>query len=85
MFIFKLNVTPMPNKSTRISASPSALLGTYILAVSVPCNNNPVPGGYNWATLFLGDINTGTWPSRLGESDETVKYGCEFCGTSTQE
>jgi hypothetical protein len=27
---------------------------------------NPVPGGYNWATLFLGDINTGTWPSRLG-------------------
>jgi hypothetical protein len=20
------------------------------------------------ATLFLGDINTGTWPSRLGES-----------------
>jgi hypothetical protein len=25
---------------------------------------------YNWATLFLGDINTGTWPSRLGESQE---------------
>jgi hypothetical protein len=24
--------------------------------------------GYNWATLFLGDINTGTWSSRLGES-----------------
>jgi hypothetical protein len=24
--------------------------------------------GYNWATLFLGDINRGTWPSRLGES-----------------
>jgi hypothetical protein len=23
--------------------------------------------GYNWATLFLGDINTGTWSSRLGE------------------
>jgi hypothetical protein len=23
---------------------------------------------HNWATLFLGDINTGTWPSRLGES-----------------
>jgi hypothetical protein len=22
----------------------------------------------NWATLFLGDINTGTWPSRLGVS-----------------
>jgi hypothetical protein len=28
----------------------------------------PIPRGYNWATLFLGDINTGTWPSRLGES-----------------
>jgi hypothetical protein len=24
--------------------------------------------GYNRATLFLGDINTGTWSSRLGES-----------------
>jgi hypothetical protein len=24
--------------------------------------------GYNWATLFLGDISTGNWPSRLGES-----------------
>jgi hypothetical protein len=24
-----------------------------------------VPGGYNWATLFLGDINTRTWPYRL--------------------
>jgi hypothetical protein len=28
---------------------------------------NPVLGGYNWATLSLGDINTGTWPSKLGE------------------
>jgi hypothetical protein len=28
----------------------------------------------------------GTWPSRLGGVlDETVKYGREFCGTSTQE
>jgi hypothetical protein len=24
--------------------------------------------GYNWAILFLGDINMGIWPSRLGES-----------------
>jgi hypothetical protein len=24
--------------------------------------------GYNWTTPFLGDINAGTWPSRLGES-----------------
>jgi hypothetical protein len=24
--------------------------------------------GYNRATLFLRNINTGTWPSRLGES-----------------
>jgi hypothetical protein len=28
----------------------------------------PSARGYNWVTLFLGDINTGTWPSRLGES-----------------
>jgi hypothetical protein len=25
-------------------------------------------GGYNWATLFLGDIKKGTGPSRLEES-----------------
>jgi hypothetical protein len=28
----------------------------------------PSARGHNWATLFLGDINTGTWPSKLGES-----------------
>jgi hypothetical protein len=28
----------------------------------------PSARGYNWATLFLGDINMGTWPSKLGES-----------------
>jgi hypothetical protein len=28
----------------------------------------PSAWGYNWATLFLGDIDTATWPSRLGES-----------------
>jgi hypothetical protein len=30
----------------------------------------PSVWGYNWATLFLGDINTGTWPSKLGGSLE---------------
>jgi hypothetical protein len=34
---------------------------------------NPVPGGI-WATLFLGDINTGTWPSRFGESQELGQW-----------
>jgi hypothetical protein len=28
----------------------------------------PNAWGCNWATLFLGDINMRTWPSRLGES-----------------
>jgi hypothetical protein len=28
----------------------------------------PSAWGYNWASLFLGDINAGTWPSRLEES-----------------
>jgi hypothetical protein len=26
--------------------------------------------GYNWAILFLGEINTETWPSWLGESQK---------------
>jgi hypothetical protein len=36
---------------------------------------------------LLWVINTGTWPSRLGESKkiEIVKYGHESRGTQTQE
>jgi hypothetical protein len=33
------------------------------------------------ATLFLADINTRTWPSRLGESEMRVRYGLEFSET----
>jgi hypothetical protein len=36
--------------------------------------------GYNWATLFLAELNTGTCPPpRLGESKkiETLKYAHE--------
>jgi hypothetical protein len=46
----------------------------------------PSVRGYNWATLFLGDVNTGNLALQVGGvSDETIKYGREFCGTSTQE
>jgi hypothetical protein len=31
-------------------------------------NRTEQTGWYNWTTLFLGDMNTGTWPSRLRES-----------------
>jgi hypothetical protein len=37
---------------------------------------------YNWATLFQRDIMA---LQVGGVSDETVKYGREFCETSTQE
>jgi hypothetical protein len=30
----------------------------------------PNARGYNWDTLFQGEINTGTWPSRLGKSQK---------------
>jgi hypothetical protein len=36
----------------------------------------PSAWGSNWATLFLGDINTGTWTSRLGESRIWVSKIC---------
>jgi hypothetical protein len=45
--------------------------------------SKPSAQGYNWATLFLGSINTGTWPSRFGKPDETAKYGREFYRTLT--
>jgi hypothetical protein len=35
--------------------------------------SKPSARGYNWATLFLGDINTGTWPFRSGESQMRQK------------
>jgi hypothetical protein len=38
------------------------------LVDAITVNAEPSARGYNWATLFLGDINTGNWPSRLGES-----------------
>jgi hypothetical protein len=42
--------------------------------------------GYNRATLFLGDINAGTWPPGWGSLEcETVTYGHESRGTLTWE
>jgi hypothetical protein len=37
---------------------------------------NPVPHGYNLVILSLREINTGTWPSRLGGFSEiwSIKY-----------
>jgi hypothetical protein len=34
----------------------------------------PSAVGYNWAALLLGEINTGTWPSRLGESKKLRQW-----------
>jgi hypothetical protein len=36
---------------------------TLTLALGIPS-----AWGYNWATMLLGEINTGTWSSRLGKS-----------------
>jgi hypothetical protein len=46
-------------------------------------NRKPVNGGYSWATLFQGDINTGTWPSKLEGVSRigTIKYGLVFWRT----
>jgi hypothetical protein len=45
--------------------------------------------GYNWITLFLWNINTRTWPSRLGGEgvleSETVKYRHVSHGTRARE
>jgi hypothetical protein len=39
-----------------------------IVSIYKKDNKTDCAWGYNWDTLFLGDINTGTRPSRLGES-----------------
>jgi hypothetical protein len=41
--------------------------------------------GYNWANLFLGDINKGTWSSRLLSLNETLIYGYGSCESLTSE
>jgi hypothetical protein len=43
--------------------------------------------GYNWATLFLENINTGTLYLQVGGrlESETAKCGQESCGTLTWE
>jgi hypothetical protein len=46
----------------------------------------PSTWGYNGATLFLGDINTETWPTRLVESQIwDSKYGHESRETRTRK
>jgi hypothetical protein len=43
---------------------------------SDPTLREPSAWGYNWATLLLGDINTGTWPFMLGESRIWDMWSC---------
>jgi hypothetical protein len=52
------------------------------IAVRVVGGDKREPGvcGYNWATLFLGDINTGTWPSWRSLESETVDGGTAGVG-----
>jgi hypothetical protein len=46
----------------------------------------PNAGGYNGDTLFLRDINTGTWAPGWGSLEsERVKCGHESCGNQTWE
>jgi hypothetical protein len=53
-----------------------------LIKCQITMSMEPSAWEYNWDTLFLGDMNKGTWPSRLGRlSDETVKYGYGLCAT----
>jgi hypothetical protein len=52
---------------------------------SISVKDKPNARRYNWAILFLREINTGTWPYRLGSLKfETLKYGHESRGTRNQ-
>jgi hypothetical protein len=79
--------------TTDTFATKEELLEAVLSIQSVPRIYNEdtswVTGGtqYNWATLFMGKINTGTWPSRLGgvSKIETIKYVHESNGTQIWE
>jgi hypothetical protein len=46
-----------------VGSIPDEVIGVLNLSNS----SEPSVREYNWTTLFLGDINTGTWSSRLWE------------------
>jgi hypothetical protein len=54
----------VPRCYSRVEAGPNT--STVALRVVGGDENGTQCLGCNWATLFLGDINMGTWPSRLG-------------------
>jgi hypothetical protein len=45
---------------------------TFIITYTYAYIYNPITGGHNWATLFLGEINTGTWTSMLKNKDNEL-------------
>jgi hypothetical protein len=49
-----------------VAAEPNT--STVTLPVVGGDEKEPNAWGCNWATLFLGDINMGTWTSKLGKS-----------------
>jgi hypothetical protein len=57
-----------------------SLIGMYTdVTKYISLHIKPSAREYNWATLFLGDINTGNLALQVGGvSDETVIYGREF-------
>jgi hypothetical protein len=56
-----------------MNAHVEAWSNTFAVDLQVVGGDGKQTQGYNWATLFLGDINMGTWPSRLGSLEsETV-------------
>jgi hypothetical protein len=64
---------------------PGSNNSTVALRVVGGDEKEPSAWRYNRATLFLGDINTGTWLSRLGSlQSETVKFGHESQGTGPE-
>jgi hypothetical protein len=52
----------------------------FVIITGLELREHSTPGEYIWDTLFLGDINTGSWPSRLGESQ--MRHGLGATRTS---
>jgi hypothetical protein len=60
------------------------IISTVALRVVKGDGKEPSTKGSKWTTLFLGDINTGSWaPGWKSLESETVKCGHESCGTRT--
>jgi hypothetical protein len=69
------------NKHNLTSVKRTAIVNTRISCCAVIVTLNTFPGGFNWAALFLGNINTGPDLTLQDVGFVYIVYTCMICNT----